>query len=409
MHQGLDQVRRSPEPRAAIPRRDAVASLCAASAGVLGFPLVNRSRYRVLPGLRQEYSARAVRLIRDTVVVDLLNQFRFQDFADDPVKADLWRTRPDAFTADDFEQYRSSGTDVFALGHARQTFDDAVRFFAEWNSFIAQHAEWFRRIDDAGDFEAVGDNGPIGILVSLQDSAHFRSPDDVDLFHGLGQRISQLTYNYSNGLGSGFLERTDGGLTEAGDAVIRRMNAVGMALDLSHCGDRTTLAGLEATDRPALFTHATCRSLVPGAPRCKTDEMIRALADTGGVMGVAFLRFMIRDREPVSVEHVLDHFDHVTRLVGVEHVAIGSDMDLVGNPNPVGRTGPAPSDTTGRPNWERYRVHTDDEGRITIRGLDHARRVYDLTEGLIRRGYSDADIGLILGGNARRVLGEIWA
>jgi membrane dipeptidase len=375
----------------------------------LGTPFINRNRYHSLPGIPQDYSARAVRLVQDNLVIDLLNQFRFQDFADDPVKADFWRTHPHEFTVVDFEEYRTSGMNVFALGHARQSFEDAVQFFAEWNSFIAQHDQWFKRIDDPQDFDAVKQDDRIGILLSFQDSQHFRSADDIDVFFGMGQRISQLTYNYSNGLGSGFLERTDGGLTEAGDGVIRRMNEVGMAVDLSHCGDRTTLEGLEATDHPALFTHATCRALVPNAPRCKTDEMIRALADTGGVMGIAFLRFMIRDREPVTIEHVLDHFEHVARLVGVDHLAIGSDMDLVGNPNPVGRPGAAPSDTTGRPNWERYRVHTDDGGRITIRGLDHAKRIYDLTEGLIRRSFSDEDISLILGGNARRVLAQIWS
>ena len=85
-------------------------------------------------------------------------------------------------------------------------------------------------------------------------------------------------------------------------------------------------------------------------------------------------------------------------------VGVGSDMDLIGNPNPV--NGPPMTET---PNWERFQLHRDPEGRITVAGLDHPKRTFDLTEGLIRRRYSDADIKLILGGNFARVLGKVWS
>jgi hypothetical protein len=109
--------------------------------------------------------------------------------------------------------------------------------------------------------------------------------------------------------------------------------------------------------------------------------------------------------EPVTIEHVLDHFDHVARLVGVQHVAVGSDLDLVGNPNAVGGGGFRPQ---SQPNFDRYQYHEDADGRITVKGLDHPKRMFDLAEGLIRRGYRDADIALMLGGNAVRVLSQIW-
>ena len=103
-------------------------------------------------------------------------------------------------------------------------------------------------------------------------------------------------------------------------------------------------------------------------------------------------------------QHVIDHFDHVVKLVGVDHVGVGSDMDVVGNPNPV--NGEPMRET---PNWDRYRLHTDEKGQwmLTIRGLDHPRRMFDLTDALIRRGYTDAQIRLILGGNWRRVMGAV--
>ena len=183
------------------------------------------------------------------------------------------------------------------------------------------------------------------------------------------------------------------------------MQQVGMAVDVSHCGDQTTLDVLDAAKKPVIFTHATARALLPGHLRCKTDEAIQKMAKSGGLMGIAMIRFMVRNSEPVTLEHVLDHVDYVTKLVGVEHVAIGSDLDVVGNPNAVNGGG---FDPRTQPNFARYQYHEDADGAITIRGLNHAQRVFDLTEGLIRRGYTDAQIAQILGGNAVRVLGAIW-
>jgi len=183
------------------------------------------------------------------------------------------------------------------------------------------------------------------------------------------------------------------------------MQAVGMGVDLSHCGDQTTLDALDAAVKPVIFTHATCRALVPGALRCKTDEAIQKMARTGGVMGIDFIRFMDRDQEPVTIAHVLDHFDHVRQLVGVEHLAVGSDLDVLGRPNPIG----GGFDPRSQPNFARYKYHEAVDGSITIKGLDHPKRMFDLVDGLIGRGYSDPDIQAILGGNAVRTLGAIWA
>ena len=178
-----------------------------------------------------------------------------------------------------------------------------------------------------------------------------------------------------------------------------------MAVDVSHCGDQTTLDALAAARKPVLFSHATARALVPGHLRCKTDEAIQKMAGSGGVMGIAMIRFMVRNSEPVTIERALDHVDYVAKLVGIEHVAIGSDLDVVGNPNAVNGGG---FDPRSQPNFSRYQYHEDPDGAITIRGLNHVKRLFDLTEGLIRRGYRDAQIAQVLGGNAIRVLSAIW-
>lgn len=388
-------------PAVPISRRAAITQFGVA---LFGAPAILRGRYRVFSYSPTEYSARCLRLMEASIVVDLLNQFRFPDYTETPSRIDRWLKQPGALSAADADVYRGSKMTAVALGHTPANHDDAIRFMADWNGLLAAYGEWFTRIDDASDFARAKVSNTLGILISFQNSQHFRRPDDVNTFWGLGQRISQLTYNMNNGLGSGFLERRDGGLSVMGASIVERMNQVGMAVDLSHCADVTTLDAIAASKRPVLFTHANCRALTPSLPRLKTDEAIRGMAKTGGVMGVAFLRFMVREQEPVTVEHVLDHVDYAVRLVGVEHVGVGSDLDMIGNPNPIG----GGNDPRTQPNFDRYRYHGDASGKITIAGLDHPQRMFDFTEGLIRRGYSDADIGLLLGGNAVRVLSAIW-
>jgi membrane dipeptidase len=386
----------------AITRREA---LRAVAFGLVGAPAVLRGRYRLFAQSNSQYSARAVRLVESSVVVDLLNQFQFQDFAERPPRSDQWLSQPGAFTAADAARYQGSGITVFALGAGAGDYDNAILFHARWNGFLAGYSDWITRIDDTTDFSRAKAQRKVGVMLTFQDSTHFRSPDDVRVFFGLGQRISQLTYNFNNKIGSGFLEERDGGLSVFGLSIMERMQQVGMAVDVSHCGDQTTLDALAAATRPVIFTHATARALVPGHLRCKTDEAILKMAKTGGVMGVAMIRFMVRATEPVTIEHVLDHVDYVAKLAGVEHVAIGSDLDLVGNPNAINGGGFNPRT---QPNFGRYQYHEDGDGAINIRGLNHSKRVFDLTEGLIRRGYTDAQIAQILGGNAIRVLGTIW-
>lgn len=215
-----------------------------------------------------------------------------------------------------------------------------------------------------------------------------------------GQRISQLTYNSRNRIGNGSTERVDGGLSDYGVRVVERMNQLGMAVDVSHSGDRTTLDACEVSRQPVLFTHSNARALVPGHPRCKTDEAIRRMAATGGVMGITGVRMFVKADEPTTIEHLLDHFDHVSRLIGVENVGVGSDMDLDGYDDL-----PADMNEQIRASYKGTYGFRD---RIDIEGVDHPKRMFDLTEGLIRRGYGDADIRGILGGNFRRVLKEIW-
>ncbi|HUJ15469.1 MAG TPA: membrane dipeptidase [Thermoanaerobaculia bacterium] len=352
------------------------------------------------------YSKRATRLVWESGAIDMLSSLGM------PVEGEgkesdaetFWLSRPEGFTPRDDVRHADSGIRVFALGDLVTDYDVAMIWMAKWNGFIASNSRFLERVDDTRKLAERTRTTKIGIMLTLQDSSHFRTADDVALFFGLGQRVSQLTYNGPNRLGSGAFADADVPLTPFGAEIVKRMNEVGMAIDLSHCGDRTTLDALAASRKPVLITHAACRALNPGYPRAKTDEMIRKMAATGGVMGIPVLRFMIRGTEPVSVEDFLDHIDHVAKLVGVEHVGIGSDESL--------ETEDAMPLEWRRKRLEgadpKYHVHTDAQYRIAIEGIDHPQRTFDIAEGLVRRGYSDGDIRLILGGNFARALGEIW-
>ena len=388
-------------------RRAVIAALTTGVA-TIGAPAILRRRFRLFANSPTEYSERAIRLVQGTVVVDLLNQFRFADNALRPPMSQRWLRQPGAFTAAHWAEYRSSGFRVFGLGGGDSAHEGALVEIAEWNGFVSAYPDWFMRVGAAGDFEKLASNGKIGILITMQNADHFRTVDDVDLFWGLGQRASQLTYNRTNRLGSGFLADSDDGLTEYGAQVLARMQQIGMAVDLSHAGDRTTLDALAAAKKTVIVSHAACRAVAQGHLRAKPDEVIAKVAKLGGVMGIPMIRFMIKLDEPVTIEHVLDHFDHVAKTVGVEHVAVGSDLDLIGNANPVNSAAATQAVPSSQPNFDRYHFHAGPDGKLAVPGLDHPKRTYDLAEGLIRRKYSDADISLMLGGNWRRVLSAIW-
>jgi membrane dipeptidase len=136
-------------------------------------------------------------------------------------------------------------------------------------------------IDSVADIDEVRHNDKVGIILGLQNSAHFKTVDDVKRYYFAGQRISQLTYNTQNMIASGSTDRIDGGISDYGESVVNAMDDVGMAVDVSHCGDQTTLDAFELSAKPVLITHSNCRVLVPGHPRCKTDEAIKIMASKG--------------------------------------------------------------------------------------------------------------------------------
>lgn len=364
-------------------RRQFLRAGALAGAGLFAGPMINLGRFRLFADDRNPVSARAVELVGRSMVVDMLGLLTL-----DWPKLWSWQRDPAALKPVDFQSLRASGVKVF---HPAVAPDDphpheaALSWLSGWDRLLQRRPDCFVRIESGADFQRVRAEGKVGILVGFQSSDHFRTAADVASFHALGQRVSQLTYNARDRIGCGCFEAQDTGLTPYGAEIVSAMNRVGMVVDVSHCSERTCLDAFAVSRQPVLITHSNCRTLTAN-PRCKSDAVIRAMAERGGVMGITAVAAFVSGRPPATLDQVLDHFDHVVRVTGVEHVGIGSDVaaDAV---DP--RTGLALA-------------------RYAVRGMPPARRIFDLTEGLIRRGYDDRAIELILGGNFQRVLTGLW-
>jgi membrane dipeptidase len=363
----------------------------------LAATMVNRGRCLLFAG-GPEYSARAIELVERSTVIDMLAPLWIS-----PSKTMKILGNPDHFTAEDYTPYKDSGINVFhiAIGTGGpDAYLETLKFLSGYDSFLARHDAWFARVDTPSRLDSIKASGKVGILLGIQNAEHFRKVDDVDYFYGLGQRVSQLTYNARTLIGNGSTERRDDGLSDFGVAIVERMNKVGMAVDVSHCGDKTTLDAFQLSKKPVLITHANCRALNPNHPRCKTDEAIQAMAAKGGVMGITEVRMFVSPTEPTGMDAMLDHYDHVRKLVGVEHLGVGSDIDLLGY------------DAMPPDEYKQlkagYKSSYGFRDKIDIDGYTFAKRPFDLAEGLLRRKYGDADVEAILGGNFRRVLKEIW-
>ncbi len=388
----------APNDKTPVSRRAMLTQTAVAGAAVIAAPFINRGRHRLFAFSQAEYSARAIALVQRSTVVDMLCILNMNF-----TQADKWMASPETFTDKDFQRWRDSGINAIhpavGLGGVN-AYESGLMFFAQWNSFIAGTTQYFDRIDSAADFKRIKGSGKVGVILGLQNAQHFRRPDDVNLFYSLGQRVSQLTYNSRNLIGNGSTERRDEGISDFGIAIIERMNQVGMAIDVSHCGDRTTLDAFEISKRPVLITHSNARALAPGHPRCKPDEAIRAAGKAGSVVGITGVRMFVKNDEPTTVEDLLNHYDHVKKLIGPQHLGIGSDISLEGYDDM-----PPELNKQLRAGYKGSYGFRD---KIDIEGVSHPKRVYDLTEGLIRRKYSDAEIEGVLGGNFIRVLSEIW-
>lgn len=290
-------------------------------------------------------------------------------------------------------------------------FEDACDRIAGWLSAVNPPAGGLRLIETVEDIHRAHDDGQAGLIMGTQNC---RPIDDqlerLDLFHRLGLRIMQLTYNNRNYLGDGCLEPEDGGLSALGRQAVGRMNRLGIAIDLSHVGERTTLMAAEASERPVLVTHANAKAIADW-PRNKSDEVIRAVAASGGIIGVSIYGPLLWNGDPSrgpNLGDFIQHAEYVAEMVGIEHVSFGTDLFAVADEAVYCQDVDMVSEHSN-PAAAAYARAFDDTmmGRYPAdcRGL---AELPNMTWALDNAGWAETDIRGLLGGNLMRALGEIW-
>ncbi len=229
--------------------------------------------------------------------------------------------------------------------------------------------------------------------------------DRVDILYGLGVRGMGITYSEANTLGSGLREKNDSGLSDLGRAVVTRMNCLGMTIDIAHCGDRTGLEVIAASEKPITITHAGARTLW-GTRRMKNDETLKALAAKGGVIGVeAAPHTTLTQKHPRhSLESVMEHVAYCVDLIGVDHVGLGPDTlfgDHLGLHHAFAVQLSLAAIRDSGPSYTQVPY---------VDGMENpGEAMRNAVRWLVKHAYSDTDIAKIAGGNALRVLKETWA
>jgi len=226
----------------------------------------------------------------------------------------------------------------------------------------------------------------------------------IRVFFQLGCRMMHLTYNRRNMIGDGCAEPANAGLSDFGRAVVAEMNRVGVIVDVAHSGWQTSLEAAKVSERPMVASHSGCCAL-NNHHRCKPDEVIRAIADTGGYVGICCVPAFLGGNGDINA--LLDHIDYVAKNFGVEHVAIGTDVAYVSSA--AGQESrKIPKRRSSRSRWEALWLKNDalfaPQWRQEHQRLSMAWTNWPVfTIGLVQRGYSDSDIQKILGGNVLRV------
>ena len=281
----------------------------------------------------------------------------------------------------DLPRLKEGGVDlqVFAISSERDpTPSYALRTAMEMTEAFYTECEKYPKlvqpITSYAEIIKANEEGKIAAMLSIEGADVIEGRISMlRVYHRLGIRMVGLVHSLRNLLADGVADnRTKGGLSQFGVEVVEELDKLGMIVDVSHLSDAGFWDVLEISKDPVVASHSNARA-VCNHPRNMTDDMIRALADRGGVMGMNFATDFVHPKNP-SVETLVDHIDHIVDLVGPEHVGLGSDFD-------------------GIPD--------------TPRGLEDVSKMPSITKELVKRGYSEEYIRLILGGNHLRLIKRV--
>ena len=262
-------------------------------------------------------------------------------------------------------------------------------------------------VRQVADIERAKAEGKLGLILHCQGTALIEDEIDlVDAYHQAGLRIVQLCYNTKNLVGDGASERTDCGLSYFGVKLIERLNALGMIVDCSHTGHRTSMEAVEVSTAPVIISHANARAVQDNG-RNVSDELIRAVAESGGVVGtVGFPAFLTWEEQP-TLDQFIDDIAYKANLVGIDHTGIG--IDYYEGQHPIEDDAAATARYERRLAQGQWRAEDYPPPPYKFpQGIETPRTLLRLTERLVERGFSEEDIRKVWGLNWMRVYREVW-
>ena len=337
------------------------------------------------PAIAQLYSK--------TVVIDACGGINVDSF-DLPIKPEITR------------QALQSGVTAVNWTISLSSFEDTAAYLAFVEGLVESDPAHWTMVRTHSDLDRAKREQKIGIMPGFQDPSCLGSDlDRIETFRRLGVRIMQLTYNNRALYGDGCLEPGNAGLSKLGRAAVAKMNELGVAVDLSHCGQRTTAEAIEASTKPVLFTHAGCYAVHPH-PRNKEERELKAMADRGGVVGIYFMPYLVASPISPTREHVLQHLDHALKVCGADHVGIGTDGILDTFPDTPEQRKAFADNIASR---KKAGIAAPEEDRPPYSpDLNRTDRLEIIATGLSKQGYSPEVIEKVLGKNFYRALREIW-
>ena len=259
---------------------------------------------------------------------------------------------------------------------------------------------WLIKATKAEDFRRAKRENIHAGFVSTQNTTQFGTDlERLNQAWDMGMRMIQLTYNSVNFVAGGCTDRVDCGVTDFGVKFIERMNELGIIVDTGHCGKQTTLDACSLSKAPVVASHTSAEG-VHKHDRAKSDEELKAIAATGGYIGVYAVGMFLTDDKDATIEHMLDHIDYIAQLVGPQYVGIGSDWPMQAPEWGIQKLAEHAL-TIG------FRPEHGVQAPKNLIGFDDYRDFVNITRGLVARGYADDDIRGILGGNFLRVFEDV--
>ena len=301
---------------------------------------------------------------------------------------------------------RDSGITAVNCTVSERDFEGTIRSIASLQALVDKYPDTFTIIRRQPEIALAKSSNRVGVIPGFQYTAFLEeNPERIGMFRDLGVRIMQLTYNGRSLFGDGCLEPGNAGLSTAGIAAVKKMNQIGVAVDLSHSGYRTSSEAIVASSKPVLISHSGCAA-VYAHPRNKPDDVLKSLADRGGYFGVYLMPYLVASPTVPSRQHVLDHLVHAINVCGADHVGIGSDGSIQAVTLTPAQKAAFDADIAqrkqlgiGAPGEDRYPWVPD------LNGPSHMEVIADE---LSSRGQPSSVIEKVLGANFQRVSGEIW-